>query len=566
MPLACGGLSKYDAGVSAPDAESPVPPSAIDATAAVYLAGRVRVDRGYAEPAPPEAAPLRDAADLVLTRTRMSAEIICIVDRDADPSRRFGLDRDGLDAIGDALLRYSGRVGATRMPVVIQIWEVGRGVGTDEDLARLRALSRRTGSVILQGWAIDSATGQVRTTAPFNGLFAGRRYVERVLTGPRLPIEEWARPEPAVAAASGLPWVTIGLLVALAAVFVAEQVLAVKPSTKLLGADILTLQALGGLWAPQVADGEWYRLITAAFLHTGILHLLLNGVALWMAGVVLERTFGRTWLVGLFVLGALGGSAASCLLNPSTMLSVGASGAIMGLLAAALVSSFRLPDDSARLDMQMTLGRVLVPSLIPLALHGSGPIDYAAHLGGAIVGLLVGVVLLRTWRITEPRPRFRAAAAAIAIAGAAALVFGAFDLTRDHAGYVQTAAYDRYAALLIPAEMLPSSDEEWKRRAESLVAEYPRDPRAHWANAWRYNDAGDAASAERELRTALADQALLDTMFPERQFEIGLRGTLADLLTNDGRTDEARAIAAPICAAGPGGSVPEPVRPLGVCP
>jgi membrane associated rhomboid family serine protease len=134
-----------------------------------------------------------------------------------------------------------------------------------------------------------------------------------------------------------------------------------------------------------VADGETYRLLTAAFLHGGVLHLLLNMYALWLFGPQLEAALGRVRFTALYLLSALGGSAISYAFSPSNQPSLGASGAVFGLLGAYLVISRRL-------------GRDATPVMVLLAINlGYGflvpRIDWKAHVGGLVVGTLVALAL-----------------------------------------------------------------------------------------------------------------------------------------------------------------------------
>src|SRR6185369_6802527 len=96
--------------------------------------------------------------------------------------------------------------------------------------------------------------------------------------------------------------------------------------------------------------------------------------------------------------------------NTPNFVSVGASGAVMGLLASALVMTSRFPRGAAKTQSQTQLLQFLIPSLIPLATHREGGhIDFAAHFGGAIAGGLAGWVLLKVWPREETRPRFQRA-------------------------------------------------------------------------------------------------------------------------------------------------------------
>jgi membrane associated rhomboid family serine protease len=134
-----------------------------------------------------------------------------------------------------------------------------------------------------------------------------------------------------------------------------------------------------------VADGETYRLLTSAFLHGGVLHLLLNMYALFLFGPQLEASLGRVRFTALYLLSALGGSAASYAFSQPNQPSLGASGAVFGLLGAYLVISRRL-------------GRDTTPVMVLLAINlGYGflvpRIDWRAHVGGLLVGALVALTL-----------------------------------------------------------------------------------------------------------------------------------------------------------------------------
>ncbi|MBI3072246.1 MAG: rhomboid family intramembrane serine protease [Deltaproteobacteria bacterium] len=539
-------------------------------TTAEYLAKLMCAERGYERGTVPEAQALADACDGILTKSDgMSLQIICVVDREANPTRTFGLELATVVEIGKRCLAHTGTVFGAKQPVGIQVWEVGPGADSNEARARLKALSRRMpglAKVQVTAWAIDSTGGHVFSTAPWGGVFMGRRYLERVLAAPRRADHEIVREEPAaVATASRRPWVTISIFAVLALAFTAELVFGVLPWKGLLSPDILTLVAAGGVVRPALQEGEWHRLFTAAFLHGDIIHLVFNGVALFLAGIVLEKLFGRAWLVALFVVGALGGSVLSVIINPPNIVSVGASGAIMALLAAALVSSFRLPAGVTRTQMQMPLVRVLIPSLIPLATQVGGKIDFAAHLGGALVGAAMGLVLLKTWPQTEPFPRFQKVARAVAAAGALLLVVGFSLVAKNYGSYRDVAAVKSYSRLLIPDEQLPKSDSAILANAAALVKKYPRDPRARIFHARLLETEQKPREAESELRRGLEERDILRVVFPNRNVEILLRAFLAELLIADGRKPDAESVASPVCAAGPEGKIPDVLKSLGVC-
>src|SRR5882672_5321214 len=108
-------------------------------TFARYLARQFIANKEYSQHVVPEAAPLVAAADIVLMRSDgMTVTLMCLIDREADPSKHFALSRDQVDEIGSKCLKYAGKINSTQMPVVIQIIEVGPSLAASADRERLR--------------------------------------------------------------------------------------------------------------------------------------------------------------------------------------------------------------------------------------------------------------------------------------------------------------------------------------------------------------------------------------------------------------------------------------------
>lgn len=185
--------------------------------------------------------------------------------------------------------------------------------------------------------------------------------------------------------------VTRALIAINVAVFVLTDVVkSVAPTQLGLFASAWTGSSVAG-----VAEGQWWRLITAGFLHFGVLHLAMNMVALWNLGQSLEPQLGRMRFIGLYFVSLLGGSAGALVFAPNG-LTGGASGAIFGLLGALAVA---LRARGIPL-MKTSIGPVLVLNLV-LTLGLSG-ISVGGHLGGLGTGAVLGWVLLR------PRARTQA--------------------------------------------------------------------------------------------------------------------------------------------------------------
>lgn len=547
-----------------PDGMNPAQAAARPEPFAVYLAKQLVARKGYGWGTVPEAEELLSACDIVLTRSDgISFHIVCIVDCEANPSKQFGASKEKLESIGRECLKYTGTINGTKFAVGIQIYEVGNTAITEADKSRLQSLRRRMpgrAKVVLSSWRLDTSSASVWTTALFGVRWSGRGFLGRLMREPRVTDEKLFQPQALIRGDVGRPALTYSILAVLLGVFVVEHVFAVEPMQGLLAPGIGTLVALGGLNRTLVVESrEWYRLLTAAFLHGDILHLVMNGVALLFAGLILEGLLGRAWLLALFITGAIGGSLMSLAVNAVDMVSVGASGAIMGLTAAAFISAFRLPHGAARTRIQMSMMRVLIPSLIPLATHRTGQnIDFGAHLGGAMTGALMGYVLLRTWPRQQPLPRFRGFAKTISLVGTAVILFGAFQLFQHHRDFT-------LANFLIPDDQLPTTDDDAKSRSADLVAQFPRDPRSHLFRAVAYLSTNDLPNAEQQLKAGLSEKEILQKLFVKLDLEIRLRTILAAVLVDQGKSTEAKDIAQPVCKAGQSGEAPEQLKTLGVC-
>ena len=155
----------------------------------------------------------------------------------------------------------------------------------------------------------------------------------------------------------------------------------------------------GANFAPAVAGGERWRLISAQFLHGGLLHAGFNILALIQIGRMVERQIGPRRALVVFLLAGAWGFLASLLWQPE-IISVGASGGIFGLLGAWAVQTIR--DIGTDGSPRRSRGRlsVIVALLLALGLGFLVPnVDHAAHLGGLGVGILLGSIAHpRKWR------------------------------------------------------------------------------------------------------------------------------------------------------------------------
>ena len=141
-----------------------------------------------------------------------------------------------------------------------------------------------------------------------------------------------------------------------------------------------------GVWLPGVADGAYWQLLTSAFTHVQLLHIGFNMLALYILGPQLELAIGRIRFLALYLLSALSGSLLVYWAAPEYQPTVGAPGAIFGLMGALLVVSFKL-----RVNVQSILVWIGINFLLTVSLSN---ISWQGHLGGFVGGLLVATVLV----------------------------------------------------------------------------------------------------------------------------------------------------------------------------
>ncbi|MER5440365.1 rhomboid family intramembrane serine protease [Streptomyces sp. NPDC002790] len=156
-------------------------------------------------------------------------------------------------------------------------------------------------------------------------------------------------------------------------------------------------EMLGLAWVPDlgglegVAEGQWYRLLTAMFLHGSYVHIAFNMLSLWWIGGPLEAALGRARYIALYLVSGLAGSALTYLLAAQNQPSLGASGAIFGLFGATAILMRRL-----NYDLRPVIA-LLVINLI-FTFNPAFNIAWQAHIGGLVGGLIVGYAMVHAPR------------------------------------------------------------------------------------------------------------------------------------------------------------------------
>jgi membrane associated rhomboid family serine protease len=164
-----------------------------------------------------------------------------------------------------------------------------------------------------------------------------------------------------------------------------------------------------------LAEGEWWRLVTAGFIHSGFFHLGMNMLMLWWFGAPLEQGIGRARFLGIYVVSLLSGSAGALLFSPQRP-TVGASGAVIGLVGAMFVL-----ERQAGINRGPAVTILVLNLLTPLIFPA---ISFGGHAGGAVGGALAMLALTRFGRAHAAygRPGLAGAAGVVAVGVASVAV------------------------------------------------------------------------------------------------------------------------------------------------
>jgi rhomboid protease GluP len=191
------------------------------------------------------------------------------------------------------------------------------------------------------------------------------------------------------AGATPATFALLGINVVVFVVMVASGVSIFSPDTQQVlhwGAD----------YGPDTLSGQYWRLISSMFIHFGIIHIFGNMWCLWSLGRLAEKLLGSFSVIGTYLLTGVGASLLSLSWDPMRV-SAGASGAIFGIAGVLITTLYygkhNLPQESVR----RLLGYVVRFSLLNLLFGLKGHIDNAAHVGGLVTGLLIGLFLARTF-------------------------------------------------------------------------------------------------------------------------------------------------------------------------
>jgi membrane associated rhomboid family serine protease len=167
------------------------------------------------------------------------------------------------------------------------------------------------------------------------------------------------------------------------------------------GEDPVMMVSVGAMFSPLFEDGDWWRLFSAQFLHWGLAHLALNMMGLWFLGPLVERTIGSVRFVVAYLLCGAGGMAIAWAVatfgpQPRSIILLGASASVLGLVGLQVAIARRLYRISGSLAAKAQLSAMIQILVLQMVFDWMVPqVSSTAHLGGAAVGLLLGLMLLR---------------------------------------------------------------------------------------------------------------------------------------------------------------------------
>lgn len=244
----------------------------------------------------------------------------------------------------------------------------------------------------------------------------------------------------------------------------------------------------GSNFGPMTMSGQWWRLFTATFIHFGVIHLALNMLALYQNGRTIERLFGSTRFLLLYVFAGLTGSITSLLWNPAVN-SAGASGAIFGIFGGLLAFVINPRNDVPKQVMTEHRNSTLLfagYSLFYGFVHSG--IDNAAHIGGLVGGFAMGLLLARPLNDGHrAQPGLPRALFAI-VAGAATLLAMAWPLANASGDAQQIAHFkrslmtfdEREKAILTQAQALVEQAQGGKLSNAAFAAAFSSQVEPQW--------------------------------------------------------------------------------------
>jgi membrane associated rhomboid family serine protease len=257
-----------------------------------------------------------------------------------------------------------------------------------------------------------------------------------------------------------------------------------------------TLLRWGAEWGPLSLDGEWWRMFTCIFIHSGPSHFIANTIGLIVAGRPIQRIFKTPIFLFLYILSGLAGGLLSLQFHPE-LVSVGASGAIFGIIGLGVIVTLsgNLPESMRNGKRKFLFMAFLLVAIISLGLTDPDPtFDRVAHIGGLAAGLAMGLTLARTLK-QEPHSVSLRSQIPIVSAMAMVLVAPTFYLRHEYA-YLRPLGIAR-------SDFDGDRLDEAARNLQTVLKKHPNDPMANRYMGLIYSKKGDYALAETFLQSSI---------------------------------------------------------------
>jgi rhomboid protease GluP len=282
------------------------------------------------------------------------------------------------------------------------------------------------------------------------------------------------------------------------AVFIAMALAGVSMLENPAGQDLVRW---GANFGPLTISGQWWRLLTCVFIHGGLMHIAFNMWCLWDLGRLAESIYGHWTFAAVYLITGLSSSLMSLAWNPA-VLSVGASGAIFGI-AGALIASFYLGEFSLpRAAITGTLRSVVI--FVGFNLFFGAAIartDNAAHIGGLLMGLLLGALIAKV----APQQDDVARRVAVLLAGIALVYGGVAWLQHSHAYILHTENGQRLLTNSKTDQAIVELQTATRQRPDYFPAHYEL-ARAYWLKQ-------DFAAAEGELKRVIEQEPQYESAY-----------------------------------------------------
>lgn len=348
--------------------------------------------------------------------------VYSIIDREKNDKEVSKIDSNWINDFKDNLIeRFCLRVGCKKIfLIVIEIESRELTELEKSNLGDLKSSALNVFSDFCSYYFhINTSVNSVWTNSGFLYGSITTRWLRKVINSPRLDKVALMRHESLYGVApKAKPILGATLIGSFTLIYV---LLAWKTGSFFHFNDIGALKEMGAISLPLVSyDQLFTQSFSASFLHRSFQHLFFNSLALLICAHAAERLIGRAWFLIAYSSGAFFSGLFVFALSELNTVTIGASGAITALQVSVLIPLiFRVPQGTETTFFGILIIQSLVPSLIALRYN----VSYHSHYGGAVVGLVLGLIILKFWKFGETKLRSGAATFLFALFGGVLIMY-----------------------------------------------------------------------------------------------------------------------------------------------